>query len=129
MENGSYQVQRSISSQTYQRYVDGKVATLNPNCKRFNAIYKRLRLVGRSGENDNDLMRRARKAYRDESKLENKSFIQDGAWEVLKQHVKWDSPDPVDSVDLTGHFKLFGDDPRPRPSGNPRASKKTKSKS
>ena len=60
-----------------------KVATLNPNCKRFNAIYKCLRLVGRSGENDNDLMRRARKAYRDESKSENKSFTQDGAWAIL----------------------------------------------
>ena len=68
-------------------------------------------------------MRGARQAYHDESQSGNKKFTQDGAWSILKEHHKWDSIEPVDPVDLTGHAELFGDDPRPH------VSKKSKSSS
>ena len=53
----------------------GKWATLNPNCQRFNTIYKRLRREGKSGENEGDLMKRARQAYRDESQKKDEVIM------------------------------------------------------
>ena len=71
-------------------------------------------------------MKCVRQAYRDESKSENKPFTQDGAWSVLKEHYKWDSPE-VDPVDLTGHAELFSDVPRAHSLGKQkRPSRKTK---
>ncbi|GKA24094.1 hypothetical protein Tco_0740736 [Tanacetum coccineum] len=100
--------------------LSSKWHTLNHNCKKFNAIYKRCGRLSKSGENDLDVMKRARTTYRDENK--NTSFIQEDAWEVLRAYSKWDAPPPA-PVDLTEdeHIpavntdELFGPDVRPRP--------------
>nr|GEY14010.1 hypothetical protein [Tanacetum cinerariifolium] len=86
----------------------------------------------KSGENEVDLMGRARVMYQDESK--NSPFNHDKAWAILRQHAKWDAPGvaPVDlTEDETGDFhatvnidELFGADPRPRPPGKQRPGKK-----
>nr|GEV45744.1 endopeptidase, NLPC/P60 domain, LRAT-like domain protein [Tanacetum cinerariifolium] len=55
--------------------------TLNHNCQKFNAIYKRCGRLTESGENGLDVMKRDRTTYRDENK--NTSFTQEDAWEVL----------------------------------------------
>ncbi|GJZ48135.1 hypothetical protein Tco_0601967 [Tanacetum coccineum] len=71
--------------------------TLNANCQKFNAAYKRAKRLGKSGENDVDLMKRAQSIYRDEHK--GVSFTQEDAWAILRFHPKWDAPE---QVDLTG---------------------------
>nr|GEV88506.1 glutathione S-transferase T3-like [Tanacetum cinerariifolium] len=71
--------------------------TLNANCQKFNAAYKRAKRFGKSGENDVDLLKRAQSIYRDEHK--GVSFCQEDAWAILKFHPKWDAPE---QVDLTG---------------------------
>nr|GEV64386.1 glutathione S-transferase T3-like [Tanacetum cinerariifolium] len=102
--------------------------TLNANCQKFNAAYNRAKRLGKSGENDVDLMKRAQSIYRDEHK--GVSFCQEDAWAILKFHPKWDAPK---QVDLTGDVlratqeDLFGHDAWPRPAGKPRPAKKTKS--
>nr|GEV24765.1 hypothetical protein [Tanacetum cinerariifolium] len=75
--------------------------TLNANFQKFNAAYKRAKRLGKSGENDVDVMKRAQSIFRDEHK--GVAFCQEDAWD------------------------LFGHDARPRPAGRPRPSKKTKS--
>nr|GEZ03568.1 hypothetical protein [Tanacetum cinerariifolium] len=52
----------------------------------------------KSGENEVDLMKRAREIYQDENK--NSSFNHEKAWAILRKHAKWDAPDPA-PVDLT----------------------------
>ncbi|GKB23365.1 hypothetical protein Tco_0862766 [Tanacetum coccineum] len=93
--------------------------TLKHNCKKFNAIYKRTAGLGKSGENDMDVMKRAKATYRDENK--SIPFVQDDAWEILRSHSKWDAPEPVDLTegDIPGvdNEDLFGEDARPRPAG------------
>nr|GEV90165.1 hypothetical protein [Tanacetum cinerariifolium] len=86
----------------------------------------------KSGENEVDLMGRARVMYQDESR--NSPFNHEKAWAILRQHVKWDAPEvaPVElTEDETGDFhatvntdELFGADPRPRPPGKQRPGKK-----
>ncbi|GJV48636.1 hypothetical protein Tco_1438848 [Tanacetum coccineum] len=79
--------------------------------------------LGKSGENDLDVTKRARTTYRDENK--GTPFVQDDTWEILRSHAKWDTPSPVQPIDLTGgeqghrvgHEELFSEDARPRPSG------------
>nr|GEV00861.1 hypothetical protein [Tanacetum cinerariifolium] len=44
--------------------------TLNANCQKFNAAYKRAKRLGKSGKNDVDVMKRAQIIYRDEHKGE-----------------------------------------------------------
>nr|GEV97054.1 hypothetical protein [Tanacetum cinerariifolium] len=98
-----------------------KWSNLNHHCQKFNAIYKRCHRLKKSGENEVDLMGRARVMYQDECR--NSPFNHEKAWAILRQHAKWDAP-----VDLTegktGDFQatvntdeLFGADPRPRPPG------------
>nr|GEU33324.1 glutathione S-transferase T3-like [Tanacetum cinerariifolium] len=102
--------------------------TLNANCQKFNAAYKRAKCLGKSGENDVDLMKRAQSIYRNEHKWV--SYSQEDAWAILKFHPKWDAPEQVDLTgDVTGATQedLFGHDARPRPAGKPRPAKKTKS--
>ncbi|GKC83372.1 hypothetical protein Tco_1139089 [Tanacetum coccineum] len=106
--------------------------TLNRNCQKFNAIFKRCKRVKKSGKNDLDVMKRVRKTYRDENK--GKSFTQEGAWDILKTHCNWDAPSPVDITgseqDHTpggGHEELFDEDSRPRPPGKARPAKNNKS--
>ncbi|GJV06456.1 P-loop containing nucleoside triphosphate hydrolase [Tanacetum coccineum] len=96
--------------------------------EKFNAAYKRAKRLGKSGENDVDLMKRAQSIYRDEHK--GVSFSQEDAWAILKFHPKWDAPEQVDLTgDVPGATQedLFGHDARPRPAGKPRPAKKTKS--
>ncbi|GKD33175.1 hypothetical protein Tco_1248684 [Tanacetum coccineum] len=59
-----------------------KCATLNGNCQKFNVIYKRLKRLSKSGENEVDFMTRVGQVYADESK--EKPFAQDGAWALLR---------------------------------------------
>nr|GEZ57372.1 myb-like domain, Myb/SANT-like DNA-binding domain protein [Tanacetum cinerariifolium] len=112
-----------------------KWTTLNHHFQKFNAIYKRCHRLKKSGENEVDLMGRARVMYQDESR--NSLFNHEKAWAILRQHAKWDAPEvaPVElTEDETGDFQvtvntdeLFGADPRPRPPGKQRPEKKTKS--
>nr|GEX02324.1 glutathione S-transferase T3-like [Tanacetum cinerariifolium] len=102
--------------------------TLNANCQKFNAAYKRAKRLGRSGENDMDVLKRAQSIYRDKHK--GVAFCQHDAWTILKFHPKWDVPEQVDLTgDVPGGTQedLFGHDARPRPAGKPRPAKKTKS--
>nr|GEY76351.1 retrovirus-related Pol polyprotein LINE-1 [Tanacetum cinerariifolium] len=102
--------------------------TLNANCQKFNAAYKRAKRLGRSGENDVNVLRRAQSIYWDEHK--GVAFCQQDAWAILKFHPKWDAPEQVDLTgDVPGATQedLFGHDARPRPAGKPRPAKKIKS--
>nr|GEY71526.1 hypothetical protein [Tanacetum cinerariifolium] len=90
--------------------------TLNANCQKFNAAYKRAKRLGKSDENDMDLMKRAQSIYRDEHK--RVSFCQEDAWAILKFHPKWDAPEQVDLTgDIPGATQedLFSHDARPHP--------------
>nr|GEV54667.1 glutathione S-transferase T3-like [Tanacetum cinerariifolium] len=102
--------------------------TLNANCQKFNAAYKRDKRLGKSDENDVDVMKRAQSIYRDEHI--RIAFCQEDAWANLKFHPKWDAPEQVDLTgDVPGATQedLFGHDARPHPAGKPRPAKKTKS--
>nr|GEX36099.1 glutathione S-transferase T3-like [Tanacetum cinerariifolium] len=102
--------------------------TLNANCQKFNAAYKRAKRLGKSEENDMDVMKRAQSIYRDEHK--RVAFCQEDAWAILKFHPKWDAPEQFDLIgDVPGVTQedLFGHDARPRPAGKSRPAKKTKS--
>nr|GEX11597.1 glutathione S-transferase T3-like [Tanacetum cinerariifolium] len=65
--------------------------TLNANCQKFNAAYKQAKRLGKSGENDVDVMKRAQSIYHDEHK--GVAFCQEDAWAILKFHPKWDAPE------------------------------------
>nr|GEY97544.1 glutathione S-transferase T3-like [Tanacetum cinerariifolium] len=87
--------------------------TLNANCLKFNAAYKRAKRLGKSGENDVDVLKRAQSIYRDEHK--GVAFCQEDAWAILKFHPKWDAPEQVDLTgDVPGATQedLFGHDAR-----------------
>nr|GEW78423.1 hypothetical protein [Tanacetum cinerariifolium] len=127
-----YRVLNEFNSKIFQKrtkdMLTSKWHTLNANCQKFNAAYKRAKRLGKSGENEVDVLKRAQSIYRDEHK--GVSFCQEDAWAILKFHPKWDAPE---QVDLTGYVPgatqedLFGHDARPRPAGKPRPAKKTKS--
>ncbi|GJR48674.1 hypothetical protein Tco_1316777 [Tanacetum coccineum] len=136
-----YRVLNEFNQLNFQKrtkdMLSSKWSTLNHHCQKFNAIYKRCIRLKKSGENEVDLMKRARGIYQDENK--NSSFNHEKAWAVLRKHAKWDAPDPA-PVDLTEdenvpdeHIfavntdELFGPDARPRPPGKQRPGKKTKS--
>ncbi|GJZ10169.1 hypothetical protein Tco_0544928 [Tanacetum coccineum] len=110
---------------------------VEPSLPKVQRNLQKVQSVEKSGENEVDLMKRARGIYQDENK--NSSFNHKKAWAVLRKHAKWDAPDPA-PVDLTedenvhvepvfavNTDKLFGADPRPRPQGKQRPRKKTKS--
>ncbi|GJT83680.1 hypothetical protein Tco_1058022 [Tanacetum coccineum] len=134
-----YKVLREFNRQNYQKrnkdMLTSKWHTLSHNCQKFYAIFKRSIRFGESGENDLDVMKRARTTYRDENK--ETPFVQEDVWEILRSHGKWDAPSPVEPVDLTGgeqvpgvgHEELFGEDARPRPPGPGKARPAQKSKS
>ncbi|GKC58863.1 hypothetical protein Tco_1086461 [Tanacetum coccineum] len=79
-----------------------------------------------------DVMKRAQATYRDENK--NTSFTQEDAWELLRNHAKWDVP-PPDPVVLTedeyipavNTDELFGPDARTCPPDKQHPGKKTNS--
>nr|GEY10589.1 hypothetical protein [Tanacetum cinerariifolium] len=81
--------------------------------------------LGKSDENDVDMLKRAQSIYRDEHK--GVAFCQEDAWAILKFHPKWDAPEQVDLTgDVPGDTQedLFGHDARPRPASKPRPPRK-----
>ncbi|GKD86361.1 hypothetical protein Tco_1357515 [Tanacetum coccineum] len=114
--------------------LSSKCSMLNQHCQKFDAIYKRCIRLKKSGENEVDLMKRARGIYQDGNK--NSSFNHEKAWAVLRKHAKWDAPDPAsvelyedenvhdEHVPAVNTDELFGPDPRPRPPGKQRSGKK-----
>nr|GEZ19256.1 glutathione S-transferase T3-like [Tanacetum cinerariifolium] len=102
--------------------------TLNANCQKFKAAYKRAKCLGKSDENDVDVLKRAQSIYRDEHK--GVAFCQEDALAILKFHPKWDAPEQVNLTgDVPGATQedFFGHDARARLAGKPRSAKKTKS--
>nr|GFA88081.1 glutathione S-transferase T3-like [Tanacetum cinerariifolium] len=102
--------------------------TMNANFQKFNVAYKWAKHLGKSGENEVDLMKRAQSIYRDEHK--GVSFSKEDAWAILKFHLKWDAPEQVDLTgDVSGATQedLFGHDAQPHPADKPRPAMKTKS--
>ncbi|GJW78975.1 hypothetical protein Tco_0140657 [Tanacetum coccineum] len=109
-------------------YVESSLPKVQPNLQKVQSFEKK------SGENEVDLMKRARGIYRDENK--NNAFNHEDAWSILQKHAKWDAPDPA-PVDLTededvpdehvsavNTDELFGPDARPRPPSKQRPRKK-----
>nr|GEW66116.1 hypothetical protein [Tanacetum cinerariifolium] len=96
-----YRVLNEFNSKFFSKrtkdMLTSKWHTLNANCQKFNATYKWAKRLGKSGENDVDLMKRAQSIYHDEHK--GVAFCQEDAWAILKFHPKWDAPE---QVDLTG---------------------------
>nr|GEY37260.1 hypothetical protein [Tanacetum cinerariifolium] len=96
-----YRVLNEFNSKNFQKrtkdMLTSKWHTLNANCQKFNAAYKKAKRLGKNRKNDVDLMKRAQSIYRDEHK--GVSFSQEDAWAILKFHPKWDAPE---QVDLTG---------------------------
>nr|GEY87675.1 reverse transcriptase domain-containing protein [Tanacetum cinerariifolium] len=106
-----YWVLNEFNSKKFQKrtkdMLTSKWHTLNANCQKFNAAYKRAKRLGKSV-----------------------AFCQEDAWAILKFHPKWDAPEQVDLTgDVPGATQedLFGHDARPRPTGKPPPAKKTKS--
>ncbi|GKB34438.1 hypothetical protein Tco_0879380 [Tanacetum coccineum] len=110
----------------------------DPGIKIFldNTLRTRCNRLKISGENEVDLMKRAWGIYRDENK--NNAFNHEDAWSILRNHAKWDAPDPA-PVDLTededvpdeyvsavNTDELFGPDARPCPPGKQHPGEKTK---
>nr|GEZ18092.1 hypothetical protein [Tanacetum cinerariifolium] len=127
-----YRVLNEFNSKKIQKrtknILTSKWHTLNANCQKFNAAYKRDKSLGKSGKNDVDLMKRAQSIYRDEHK--GGSFSQEDAWAILKFHPKWDAPEQVDLTgDVPGATQddLFSHDAGLRLAGKARPAKKTKS--
>lgn len=63
-KNDSSRVQQNFPPYCTKDMLTGKWATLNANWKKFNAIFKHLKRLSRSGENEVDLMTRVRQSYR-----------------------------------------------------------------
>ncbi|GJT16701.1 hypothetical protein Tco_0875407 [Tanacetum coccineum] len=93
-----YRVLNEFNSKKFQNrtkdMLTSKWHTLNANCQKFNAAYKRAKRLGKSGENDVDYLKRAQSIYRDEHR--GVAFSQEDAWAVLRFHPKWDAPEQVD---------------------------------
>nr|GEW66086.1 hypothetical protein [Tanacetum cinerariifolium] len=108
--------EETLLAKCYVAVFEDRNNTLNHNCQKFNAIYKRCSRLTKSGESELDVMK------------------QEDAWKLLRKHSKWDAPSPA-PVDLTedeeilavNTDELFGPDARPCPPGNQRPGKKTKS--
>ncbi|GJS45506.1 hypothetical protein Tco_0595627 [Tanacetum coccineum] len=127
-----YRVLNEFNSKFFQKrtkdMLTSKWHTLNANCQKFNAAYKRAKRLGKSGENDVDYLKRAQSIYRDEHK--GIAFSQEDAWVVLRFHPKWDASEQDDLTgDVPGASQedLFGHDARPHSAGKPRPAKKSKS--
>ncbi|GJT39283.1 hypothetical protein Tco_0939148 [Tanacetum coccineum] len=96
-----------------------KWSTLNANCQKFNALHKRAQRLCKSGKNEMDVLRHAKKMFKDENK--GRSFSQESSWDILRASPKWDAPEPVTismvNVEGTsgGNAELFGQDKRARP--------------
>ncbi|GKB99912.1 hypothetical protein Tco_0986049 [Tanacetum coccineum] len=106
---------------------------VEPSLPKVQRNLQKVQSFEKSGENEVDLMIRARRIYRDDNK--NNTFNHEDAWAVLRKHLKWDAPDPA-HVDLTegenvpdehvpavNTEELFGPDARPRPPDKQRPEK------
>ncbi|GJV49584.1 hypothetical protein Tco_1439796 [Tanacetum coccineum] len=89
-----YRILNEFNSKIFQKrtkdMLTNKWHTLNANCQKFNAAYKRAKRLGKSGENDVDFLKRVQSIYSDEHK--GVSFSQEDAWAILRFHPKWDAP-------------------------------------
>ncbi|GJR64473.1 hypothetical protein Tco_0010538 [Tanacetum coccineum] len=67
-----YRVLNEFNSKNFQKrtkdMLTSKCHTLNANCQKFNAAYKRAKRLRKSDENDVDFLKRAQSIYRDEHK-------------------------------------------------------------
>ncbi|GJW04987.1 transposon ty3-I gag-pol polyprotein [Tanacetum coccineum] len=85
-----YRVLNEFNSKIFQKrtkyMLTSKWHTLNANCQKFNAAYKRAKRLGTSGENDVDLMKRAQSIYRDDHK--GVSFSQEDAFFLVMRTTK-----------------------------------------
>nr|GEY03731.1 beta-1,3-galactosyltransferase GALT1 [Tanacetum cinerariifolium] len=101
-----------------QGHVDKQMAYVEPQLPK---VQRHLQTNQAFGENDMNVMKRAKATYRDENK--SISFVQDDAWEILRSHSKWDAPEPVDLTEGdvlgVGNEDLFGEAARPRLAGSP----------
>nr|GEZ98380.1 hypothetical protein [Tanacetum cinerariifolium] len=78
--------------------------------------------IGKSCENEVDVMNRAKKTLKDE--FNGRPFTQEGLWEIMQNYPKWDAPVSVLAVRVEGrNTKLSSVEPRQRP---PRARLKLK---
>ncbi|GJX63565.1 hypothetical protein Tco_0296465 [Tanacetum coccineum] len=102
----------------------GKWATLNGNCQKFNANFKRLEGNGKSGDSVVDIFEHAKFQFHEESTTETKK-VESRTCVACLEITPWDLSEPVDPVDLT---ELFGDYVRFRPPGKPRLAKKSNRK-
>nr|GEW85577.1 hypothetical protein [Tanacetum cinerariifolium] len=118
-------------------YVVKQMEYVEPSLPKVQLNLQKVQSVEKNGENEVDLMKRARSIYQDE--IKNSSFNHEKAWAVLRKHAKWDAPDPA-PVNLTEEEnvhdehvfafntdELFGADPRPRLPDKQRREKKIKS--
>nr|GEZ32897.1 hypothetical protein [Tanacetum cinerariifolium] len=137
-----YRVLNEINQVNFQNrnkdMFSSKWNTLNHNCQKFNAIYKRCNRLKKSSDDEVDLMKRARGIYRDENK--NNTFNHDDAWAIWRKHSKWDAPDPApvdlregenvpdEHVPAVHTEELFGPDARPLPPAVKKAFKVVKEK-
>nr|GEZ32431.1 hypothetical protein [Tanacetum cinerariifolium] len=68
-ETSWYRVLNEFNSKNFQKrtkdMLTSKWHTLNANCQKFNAAYKRAKRLGKSGENDVDVLKRAQNIYRE----------------------------------------------------------------
>ena len=66
-------VQNEFNKTNFQKrgkdMIQGKWRTLNRDCAKFNACFKRAQRDQKSGENDMDILTRAKEYYRAEHKL------------------------------------------------------------
>ncbi|GJV88805.1 hypothetical protein Tco_1532743 [Tanacetum coccineum] len=99
-----YRVLNEFNSKKFQNrtkdMLTSKWHTLNANCQKFNATYKRAKCLGKSGENDVDYLKRAQNIYRDEHR--GVAFSQEDAWAVLRFYPKWDAPDKLTNGESPG---------------------------
>nr|GEZ90099.1 glutathione S-transferase T3-like [Tanacetum cinerariifolium] len=70
----------------------GKWTRMHGDCQRFNAIYKHL--TRKSRESDVDLVENAKTSYME--RYGNKKFINDHAWNILKNYPKLNAAEPID---------------------------------
>ncbi|GKD76833.1 hypothetical protein Tco_1339454 [Tanacetum coccineum] len=87
--------------------------------------------LGKSGENEMDVMWLEKKMFKDEFK--GRAFTQESSLEIFRNCPNWDALDPVSTFHVEGetargNVELFGEDNKPRPPGA-LAAKKTKSES
>nr|GEU45723.1 hypothetical protein [Tanacetum cinerariifolium] len=98
-----------------------KWAMFKTHCQKFNEIHKHALCLAKSGENEMDALRHAKRMFRDENK--GISFSQESSWEIFRAFPKWDAPDPVliptvnDEGTSGENVELFGENKRPRPQG------------